>query len=263
MSPVKIVFFDLDGTLLDRQVRRFSEETVYAIEQLQKNGIKCCLVTGRPPACLPKNMPLHFDVLSTFNGSLCYTDSQVIYSNPIDPADVRTVLANAAALGRPVSVAVRDRQVANGYDLDLADYCRLAEQELTVSPDFEETCREDVYQIMLGSREEEYSAIIRNADRVKIAVSWERAVDVIPSTGGKGTAIGHILAFFGFSPREAIAFGDGQNDLEMFHAVGTGIAMGNASDKIKAEAHQVCGSVTRDGVYHYCVEQGLIPPKAF
>ena len=62
---------------------------------------------------------------------------------------------------------------------------------------------------------------------VKIAVSWERAVDVIPSTGEKGTA------------------------------------MGNASDKIKAEAHQVCGSVTRDGVYHYCVEQGLIPPKAF
>ena len=98
---------------------------------------------------------------------------------------------------------------------------------------------------------------------VKIAVSWERAVDVIPSTGGKGTAIGHILAFFGFSPREAIAFGDGQNDLEMFHAVGTGIAMGNAADKIKAEAHQVCGSVTQNGVYHYCVEQGLIPPKAF
>ncbi len=263
MAPVKIVFFDLDGTLLDRQVRRFSEETVYALEQLQKNGIKCCLVTGRPPACLPKNMPLHFDVLSTFNGSLCYTDTDIIYSNPIQRQDVQTVLKNAASIGRPVSVAGRNRQASNGYDLDLADYCRLAEQELTVSPDFEEICQEDIYQIMLGSREDEHAAILRGTDNVKIAISWERAVDVIPRTGGKGTAINHILAFLGLAPCDALAFGDGQNDLEMFHAVGTGVAMGNASDKIKAQADQVCGCVTQNGVYHYCVEQGLIPPKAF
>lgn len=259
--PVKIMFFDLDGTLLDRQIRRFSSKTRYALKKLQEKGIKCCLVTGRPPACLPDFGTLHFDLLSTFNGCLCYTDNETIYSNPIARSDIGIVLENAAALGRPVSVAVRDRQVANGIDPDLADYCRLAEQELTVSEDFEQTCREEVYQIMLGSRAEEYAAIVRGADNVKIAVSWERAVDVIPRSGGKGTAIGHILAYYGLSPQEAVAFGDGQNDLEMFRAVGTGVAMGNASEQVKAEADQICGPVTQDGVYHYCVAHGLIPPQ--
>jgi hydroxymethylpyrimidine pyrophosphatase-like HAD family hydrolase len=44
----------------------------------------------------------------------------------------------------------------------------------------------------------------------------------------------------------------------MLEAVGTGVAMGNAKDEVKAKADFVCQSVENDGIYHYCIENKLI-----
>ena len=48
------------------------------------------------------------------------------------------------------------------------------------------------------------------------------------------------------------------DDIEMLEAVGTGVAMGNAKDEIKAHATCTCRSVEEDGVYDFCLEHGLI-----
>ena len=148
--------------------------------------------------------------------------------------------------------------MANGVDRDLSDYYRLANLILTPSDDFDSACREDVYQIMLGSRPEEHEAITRGAEGVKIAVSWDRAVDVIPAGGGKGVSILKILEYFDLDASRAMAFGDSYNDLEMLQAVGVGVAMGNAPAQLKEVANRVCGHVSQDGIYHFCQEQGLI-----
>lgn len=55
-----------------------------------------------------------------------------------------------------------------------------------------------------------------------------------------------------------MAFGDGGNDIEMLQTVGTGVAMGNALDNVKAIADEICGTSADDGIYHYCLENGLI-----
>ena len=55
-----------------------------------------------------------------------------------------------------------------------------------------------------------------------------------------------------------VVVGDGRNDIEMLEAVGTGVAMGNAIDEVKARADVICKSVEEDGVYHYCLEKKLI-----
>lgn len=258
MPQIKIIFFDIDGTLVDPRTGRISPKTVQTLKLLEVKGIKRCIVTGRPSASLPDFGDLRFDMLATFNGSLCYRGNEVIYSNPLDPADVQIILRNLAALGRPASVAVRNRMAANGVDRDLADYYRLAGLELTAAEDFEEALREDVYQIMAGCREADHAAILQGTKNAKLAVSWERAADAIPLTGGKGTAIGHILNYFHLDPSEALAFGDSFNDMEMFQAVGTGVAMGNAADQLKAIADDTCGPVSGDGIYHYCLRRGLI-----
>ena len=258
MADIKIVFYDIDGTLVDPRTRCISEKTVQTIQALRQKGVLQCIVTGRPCASLPDFGDLRFDAMATFNGSFCYTDDKTIYSNPIDPADVQVLLKNAATLGRPVSVAVKDRLAANGWDQDLADYYRLAKLELTVAEDFEAVCREDIYQIMLGCRASDHPAIIRGTSGVQLAISWDRAVDVIPKTGGKGRAIREILSHFQLDPSQALAFGDGQNDMEVLQTVGTGVAMGNADPLLKAVADEICGPVSEDGIYHYCVSRGLV-----
>ena len=93
---------------------------------------------------------------------------------------------------------------------------------------------------------------------MQLAISWDRAVDVIPKTGGKGRAIREILSHFQLDPSQALAFGDGQNDMEVLQTVGTGVAMGNADPLLKAVADEICGPVSEDGIYHYCVSRGLV-----
>lgn len=258
MTDIRIAFFDIDGTLVDPATGCISPNTVTALTQLQQRGIKICVATGRPSVCFPDFSALHFDAFSAFNGCLCYTERETICSVPLSSGDIQTILENAAAIGRPVSVAVRNRLVANGWDRDLADYYRLAGMELTVAEDFEDVFHEDVYQIMLGCQKSDYDAIIQGTTNAKLAVSWDRAVDVIPVSGGKGNAVAKILEYYGLSPVQALAFGDSFNDMDMLQAVGTGVAMGNAAVPLKEIADDICGSVSEDGIYHYCITHKLI-----
>lgn len=100
--------------------------------------------------------------------------------------------------------------------------------------------------------------VLNGVHRAKIAAWWDRAVDIIPADGGKGIGIEKVLEYYHLNQSEAMAFGDGNNDIEMFQAVGKGIAMANASDRLKEAAYGLCGDAAEDGIYHYCLEHGLI-----
>lgn len=258
MTDIQIIFFDIDGTLVDPRTGRISDRTTETLNRLRESGRKLFIATGRPPASLPDLSHIAFDGFVTVNGSLCYTAREVIYHTPLAPEAVQKVIENAAALGRPVTVATRHRLSANGWDPDLADYYRLAGLELTVDPDFEKACREDVYQIMLGCREADHPAIIRDAAGADITFSWDRAADVIPAGSGKAQAILKVLEYYHLKPAQAMAFGDGCNDIEMLQTVGTGVAMGNAHPRVKAIAKDQCAPVWEEGIYHYCIRHCLI-----
>lgn len=259
MNNIKIAFFDIDGTLSDMKTKKISEKTIYMLKELQKKGIMICIASGRGPMTLPKFEGVQFDAYVLFNGAYCYNEKERIYSNPISNEDIKILLENAKKMNRPVAIASSERLVANGKDADLVEYFSFAKLELEVSENFEEVSSEEIYQVMLSCREEEYGAILKNTENAKIASWWERAADVIPVAGGKGNGIRKTLEYYGIDKEDAIAFGDGNNDVEMFEAVGTAVAMGNASAELKELATDMCGHVSEDGIYHYCVEQQLIP----
>ena len=149
MNPIKIIFFDVDGTLIDMQKKQISEITLEMLRRLREKGILICLATGRSPVSLPKFDGVEFDAYLTFNGSLCYTNQEVVFSNPIPAEDVQKLIQNAADLGRPISVATRDRLAANGTDADLAEYYSFAHLDLTIAEDFEEATHQEVYQVII------------------------------------------------------------------------------------------------------------------
>ena len=95
MNPIGIIFFDIDGTLVDPATGCVSEKTYEALYRLRQNGILLCLATGRGPAALPDFGGFLFDAYCVFNGSLCYTRDETIHSHPLSPADVAAVLKNA------------------------------------------------------------------------------------------------------------------------------------------------------------------------
>ena len=259
MGDTKIIFFDIDGTLVDMKRRRPSGKTVETLKRLKEKGIFICIATGRSPMQLPYFSDVEFDVFLTYNGSYCYNLHQTIFSNPLSPGDVQTIIENAKAIHRPVSLATKDRLAANGKDEDLVEYYRFANLEVAIADDFNQVAKqEEIYQIMMGCREKNYAWLMNRVHNARITAWWDRAVDIIPADGGKGIGIKKVLEYYHLDQSESLAFGDGNNDIEMLQSVGTGIAMANASDKLKEVADDICGDVADDGIYYYCLGHHLI-----
>lgn len=64
----------------------------------------------------------------------------------------------------------------------------------------------------------------------------------------KKKAIEFVLEQLKMEPKDAIAFGDGDNDIAMFEAVGYKIAMANGTDNLKAQADEVTLDADQDGI---------------
>ena len=157
-----------------------------------------------------------------------------------------------------VSVANVEGCAANGCDKDLADYFAIGKQKVKVADDFEKIMNGKVYQLMVGCGKEEYEALLKDVDGARITAWWPRAADITPAKGNKGVGVEKVLEYYHLKKENAIAFGDGSNDIEMLQAVGIGVAMGNATEDVKAAADVICGDVTEEGIYYYCIEHGLI-----
>lgn len=258
MSKYKIAFFDIDGTLINSETKKMTEQTRNTLLKLKENGVILCIATGRPLMSVPKFEDGLFDAYLTFNGSYCIAGDEVIYKQPIEHGDVLKIIDNAKRINRPAVIASAERMGANGTDKDLDDYFALAGQRVKIIDDFDELAEEDIYQIMMGAFKEEYDAILHDVDSAKITAWWYKAIDIIPAGGGKGEAVKRILKYYDLDVCEAIAFGDGENDIEMLQTVRTGVAMGNANAAVKSKADDVCKTVAEDGIYHYCTLHNLI-----
>lgn len=255
---IKIAFFDVDGTLLKMGGKEPSKKTISTLKQLQKKGILLCMATGRSYPVIPNFEGIDFDVLLTFNGSYVRNKKEVIFKNPLDNDDKNIIIQNLKNMNRAIAISNEKWIVTNGIDKDLEQYLAFGNVEIIISKEFDMLCKENVYQIMCSCKKDEYMDILQGTHNTQITAWWDKAVDIIPINCGKGNAVNAILDYYGFSKDEAIAFGDGENDVEMLEAVGTGIAMGNAKDEVKAKADFACQSVENDGIYHYCLDNNLI-----
>ena len=70
----------------------------------------------------------------------------------------------------------------------------------------------------------------------------------MPQQGSKAVGIEKLLTRLNYSMQEAIAFGDGLNDIEMLQAVGTSVAMANGHEKAKAVATHIAPHVDENGL---------------
>ena len=89
--------------------------------------------------------------------------------------------------------------------------------------------------------------------------SWnDTGIDIIPRGGGKSAGIHKFMEEYGIERSEIMAFGDGENDIDMLQFAGIGVAMGNAGDKVKAAADYVTDSVDANGIENALRHFGLL-----
>ncbi|GAA4713795.1 Cof-type HAD-IIB family hydrolase [Brevibacillus fulvus] len=253
----KIVFFDVDGTLLDQQ-NQIPEDTKQAVRQLQQKGIKVSLATGRSPyhsAGIAKE--LEIDTMVTFNGSLVIDKGEIIHSTPLQKDEMNLLQQLADQNNKPLVHLGAEVCYATELHPDVSETFRYL--GLTPPPAQQDYWKNfDVYQAFLycgADEEEQYRELV---GRVTIHRWHPKVVDILPLHGSKARGIEALLRHYGISSTEAVAFGDGLNDKEMLQYVGMGVAMENANRELLPYANLVTYRMDQGGITFALQELGLI-----
>ncbi len=248
MEDQKVVFFDIDGTLL-HEGSYIPPSTIAAIQTLQQNGVETFIATGRGPAMM-SDIPerLGIDSLVCYNGQIVVHKGEVVYQNTL-PKDALNRLTTQASTHDHTLVYLGQHRGGATKEHDTVVEQSLSELEIPV-PTFEPNFHiaEDVYQTLLYCTPEDEHHYVDAYGEFDFIRWHPHAMDVINRGASKADGIRHFIETNGYRLENTYAFGDALNDLAMLQYVGTGIAMGNARSETKAVADFITKPILEDGI---------------
>ncbi len=277
----KIVFIDIDGTLVDDE-GHVPESAVRACREARANGHLLYLCTGRSkPEIYEEIWEIGFDGLIGAGGGYVECGGDLLYHKQVSPESVRHLVdffnengidfyleSNSALYASP---GLRDhliRLIHGDVDNDPE-----AKQRLESKPHpFLETLtygepnlyKEDVNKICFLEGSLPFAAIRDEFEglfevlQCTVPIFGKDSGELVVPGVHKAVAIADVLSRLNRSSADTIAIGDGLNDLEMFEYCEVGIAMGDAREELKRVADHVTGTLEEDGMYRAFAKYGLI-----
>lgn len=244
----KILFFDVDGTLYNSK-KILPASAKEALFEARRQGYEIAIATGRAPFMIETLLEeLAIDTYVTFNGQYVVYKGEVVYTNGIEKDELAKIIAFGEARNEPVVFLDEKRMIAS-----VGNNHMVAESLNTLKypyPALDSTyyMQNAVYQTLIFMEEKDESLYCETFPNVQF-VRWHRySCDILPKGGSKAAGIEKILERMGITFGDAVAFGDGINDIEMLQAVGTSVAMGNGHEKVKAIATHIADHVDKDGL---------------
>ncbi|WP_223700396.1 Cof-type HAD-IIB family hydrolase [Sutcliffiella deserti] len=254
----KIVFFDIDGTLLDHN-KELPLSTKKAIAKLKNNGVYVAIATGRAPFMFEDlRKELDIETFVSFNGQYVVFEGEVIYKNPLSVEKMKVLRKYAEQEKHPLVYLNHKTMKANvqnhPFIHESMGSLKFKHPELQ-SSFLEET---EIYQALLFIEEKDQQTYLE-AYKDFHFIRWHSySTDILPKGGSKAIGIERMLERMPFKKENVYAFGDGLNDIEMLEYVGTGIAMGNAHAELLKVADRVTKDVAEDGIQHGLELVGLL-----
>ncbi|GAA4807416.1 Cof-type HAD-IIB family hydrolase [Olivibacter ginsenosidimutans] len=249
---IKAIFFDIDGTLLGLKSKEIPESTIEAIQQLKRKNIQVIVSTGRSYAHAKFLKSYGFECFITFNGSYCVAeDDEVIFKHVIDPEDIQALYQHLLYTEHfPVGVMTTDNSYISHVTDDVTTIFNLLKLQVPETLPLMEILNKEVLQLNLFVDEVKEQRIINEVLKQCESSRWcSTFIDVNAKGITKRIGMEHFLARHGIDLRNTMAFGDGGNDIQMLHAAGIGIAMANASDRVKQVANYVTTTTEEDGIW--------------
>ena len=258
-KKVKIVFFDIDDTLRVKATGYMPESIQYVFKSLKDKGILTGIASGRALyGVVPEIKALEPDYFVTINGTYVVDKKgQEIVNNPLPRDIVAKYVEWAKSEGIEYGFAGKDKPV-------VSKRCDLVDNALEpvygicdVDSDFYLT--NDVYHMWTFSeRNDQLQLPEELASQIRLVPWHEHSSDVVQKDISKASGVAHVLEKNNWKPLNAMMFGDGPNDMEIFDYVGLTVAMGNAVPELKEKADFVTKTVEEDGILYALEEFGLV-----
>lgn len=253
----KLIFLDIDGTLLPPGEMIVPESAVDAIHRARANGHKVFLCTGRNLRMTQPLFHYGFDGFVCSAGGYVGCDGKILVDIPMEPEQVSGLRAALERAGAECTLEVRDEtyggikmieRFANLFpktpgkvNSEAERWRKMMEFGMTICP-IEKYHGEPVYKIVFIAPNEECLTEVKRQYESQFVFCESRLGDegggivngeLINRKFDKGTGIKAICGFLGCSLADTIGFGDSDNDLQMTDVVGISVCMANGSDNLK------------------------------
>ena len=278
----KLIFLDIDGTLLPPGDMLIPESTLAALDRARANGHKLFLCTGRNHR-MTEPLLRH----DCFAGAVCSAggyvlcDGKTLVDIPMEPQQAEGVRAALERNGVECTLEARDatygslkmlerwsftHRDAGPLNSEAARWRKAMEDGMTMSP-LAEYKGEPLYKIVyIAERSEDLDEAKRlYEDRFVFCESKPDGLnggyvngELINRKFDKGRGIKAVCDYLGVPLQNSIGFGDSDNDLQMTDVVGISVCMANGSDNLKKLCDRICPAVTEDGVARELKTLGLI-----
>lgn len=265
---IKIVFFDIDGTLVDDK-DQVPASVSPALEALRAQGILTGISTGRCPSELRQFRAAHpelpFDVEVFANGALVRKDGQLIARHPLPKEEVCRLVEICRK--NDLIYWVSDENEWYFSVADLSPLGNILLEDETLRADYHDPdhhLAHDVYmgEILLDEEKlREYPVSLREIELVRgmlLGGGPGPMLDFWSKNVSKATGVTECLETLGIRPEEAMAFGDSFNDIPILQLVGVGVAMGNGTAAVKKAADFVTKDLREDGIVYALHHFGLL-----
>jgi Cof subfamily protein (haloacid dehalogenase superfamily) len=253
---IRLFLADVDGALVTND-KVLTEAAKAAVRELDHAGIAFAITSGRPPrgmSMLIAPLALRTAIAGFNGGVLVNLDLSVIESHTLEPATAKQTLKlildkgldawvytetewlirdkDAPHVARETWTVKFDAKVVTAFsDAHLAHAVKI----VGISDDLERVAAcEKAVQNALGTR-------------ASAARSQPYYLDVTHLLANKGTVVETLSKILNIQPAQVATMGDMPNDVLMFRKSGFSIAMGNASDEVKAQASAVTDSNENEG----------------
>ncbi|MEH7393364.1 Cof-type HAD-IIB family hydrolase [Bacillus sp. JJ1503] len=254
----KIVFLDVDGTITSHEDGRIPSSTIEAIKILKSKGLKVVAATGRPLSMCNELQEMGIETFITANGGYVKHIEKVIHKVPMDKNIILEVMDFAQSENNGLTFYTEDLYM-NGVT---EDEILTALKETLFLDDYPITNRlihkQEVFLLCLFASDVAVEKYIQKFPNLTFKRWHPYVLNVLQENVSKSLAIMKTLEFFGLDKTEAIAFGDGENDIDMLELVGLGIAMGNGNEKLKSIADFVTKKSSEDGIHYALKKYGII-----
>lgn len=255
----KAVFSDIDGTLLNTS-HQVTDATKQKIQELEKEGIPFVLVSAR----MPKGMTGIRDEIGVHAPMVCYSGALVVDENGKAMSGVTLKKEETQEL----CMYIREKEPQISLNLYYEDAWMVEDRkeawvkgEMDITkieaeeiPFTKESFFRPVHKLLCMGNAEDIERLEKNLvekfPEIRIYKSKDTYLEVMPMKASKSAAIRSLEEKFSVKREEIVAFGDGHNDIDMLRYAGLGVAMGNASEEVKAAGDIVTKINDEEGLLH-------------
>ncbi len=242
---MKAIVTDLDRTLL-RTDKTVSEYTYSVLKKCHDRGMLLMAATARPErAVLDYRAQIGFEAMTTLNGARIVLPQSII-ENGISSSSAETILEKVIK----IPDLVLSMETGDGIFSNVP----IPEWNAAVFFDFPALPTNSViYKLLLSSNEKDICPEVERAltSDTYMTVAEGKLIQIMDREATKWNGINSMLEAVGIDAKEAVYFGDDNDDIEAIKNCGMGVAVANAIDEALAAADFVTESNDMDGVARY------------